>query len=43
MERKTTSKEIEEIERELCEQSHRIVFGEKHVRVAVNPQHSYVG
>lgn len=33
-------KEIREIERELCEQSRRIVFG-KRVRRAVNPRRNY--
>ena len=37
---KITRKEREEIERELMEQSHRIVFGSR-VRTAVNPQRQY--
>ena len=43
MEKKVSKKEREDIEREVCEQSHRIVFGKssKHVRCAVNPQRQY--
>ena len=41
--KKASKKEREEIEREICDQSHRIVFGKgvKRVRRAVNPQRGY--
>lgn len=43
--KKLTSKQtaIEDIERELCDQSHKIVFGKggKRIRRAVNPQRGY--
>lgn len=38
MKQKPTKQEIAQLERELCEQSHRIVFG---VRMAVNPKRHY--
>ena len=39
-----TKEEIDALERELCEQSHRIVFGDKRaVRTAVNPERQYAG
>ena len=41
--KKASDKEREEIERELCEQSHRIVFGNRRVRTAVNPERQYAG
>lgn len=42
--KKATKKEIEEIERELADQSHRIVFGtvpKRKLRTAVNPKRTY--
>lgn len=41
--KKPSKKERMEIEREVCEQSRRIVFGQgsEHVRTTVNPQRSY--
>lgn len=41
---KLTRQEIEDIERELADQSHRIVFGtapERKCRRTVNPKHTY--
>lgn len=41
---KATKEEIQEIMRELADQSHRIVFGdvpERPCRRAVNPKHTY--
>ena len=42
MEKKVSKQQRDEIERELCEQSHKM-FGKKYVRTAVNPERQYAG